>query len=146
MRAILLASSLLFSACLAASAAGSGDNVVLLNVEKVAVPDKFPGLCDVTGTITNIFQGAAFHHGQAIAVKVPCSSGAPTLTPAVAVITGGINVYFVPAPILKNSHLGLARLDDQGKLIWSAPSGNIHTPWGAPYGYRVVDGTAMPAR
>ena len=143
MRSILLASSLLLAFCVAANAAG--DNVLLLDVAKVTVPDKLPGECDVNGSVNRVYQGTAYRAGQAIALKVPCSSGEPKLSPAVAVITGGENVYYVPAPILKNSHQGLARLDDDGKLIWSATS-NVYGGWGIAYGYKVVGGTAMPAR
>jgi hypothetical protein len=142
MRSILVCSALFFFSCLAADA--SGDNVVLLNVDKATIPSKLPGECDVGGTVNRVFHGSAFHAGQAISLKVPCSSGEPALSPAVAVITGGDNVYFVPAPILRNSHLGLARVDDSGKLIWSTTS-KFFAPWGSPYGYRVVDGAALPA-
>ena len=126
------------------SANAAGDNAVLLSVTKVTVPEKLPGDCDVIGTVSRVFQGSAFHAGQAISIKVPCNSGAPRLTPAVAVISGPDNVHYIAAPILKQSKQGFARLDDSGALIWR-PSSRSFGHYGAAWGYRVVDGLEMPA-
>jgi hypothetical protein len=139
---LILALTFLFSASLAASAAG--DNAVLLSVTKVTVPEKLPGACDVSGTVSRVFQGSAFHAGQGISVKVPCDSGAPRLSPAVAVISGPDNVHYIAAPIRKQSKQGFARLDDSGALIWR-PSNRSFGHYGAAWGYRVVDGLEMPA-
>jgi hypothetical protein len=138
----ILASALLFSGCVAADAAG--DNVILISVAKVAIPKKFPGACDVSGTVSQIFQGSAFRAGQMVTIKVPCDSGAPLLTPAVAVISGPDNVHTIAAPILEQSAQGFARLDDSGALIWQ-PSGNDFGRYGTAWGYRVMDGLKLPA-
>ena len=127
----------------ASGAGAAGDNTVLLSVTKVTVPGQLPGACDVRGTVQQVFHGRAFHLGQIVTIKVPCDSGAPRLLPAVAVIAGPENVHVTAAPILQQSHQGLARLDDSGALIWRA--GPNAGRYGPAWGYRVVDGMEMPA-
>jgi hypothetical protein len=126
------------------SASAAGDNVVLIAVSKVAVPRKLPGQCDLTSTVTQVWQGTAFHVSQTISLKVPCRGDAPNFIPAVATLNSGPNIYFQSAKILKESHLGLARLDDSGALIWGGTA-RVFGPWGTAYGYRVMDGAALPA-
>jgi hypothetical protein len=133
--------ALLFLGSVAASAAG--DNVVLIAVGKVGLPAKLPGLCDVGGTVSQVWEGKAFRAGQAISLKVPCSGGASYLTPAVAIL-GAQSAHFVAADVLEKSKLGFARIDDSGKLIWQG-SERSYGPWGAVAGYRVMDGAAVPA-
>ena len=141
-RGFILAMALLGSGITAANAAG--DNVVLISVEKVTVPEKLPGACAVSGTVAQVLQGDTFHAGKAISIQVACDSGAPRLVPAVAVISGPDNVQYIAAPILKQSKRGLARLDDSGALIWQ-PSGRSFGRYGPAFGYRLVDGLEMPA-
>jgi hypothetical protein len=123
-------------------AMAAGDNVVTIAVNKVVVPKSLPGACEVSGSVQQVFRGKAFHPGQAIAIKVPCDSGAPRLVPAVAVISGPDNVMVTAAPILKQSRQGLARLDDSGALIWQVGPTIGH--YGPAWGYRVVDGLTLP--
>ena len=141
-RSFILALALLGSGIAAANAAG--DNVVLITVEKVTVPEKLPGACAVSGIVAQVLQGNIFHAGKAISIQVPCDSGAPRLVPAVAVISGPDNVHYIAAPILQQSKQGFARLDDSGALIWQ-PSGRNFGRYGTAWGYRVVDGLEMPA-
>lgn len=122
----------------------AGDNVVLIAVNKVDAPAKLPGQCDVAGTIIHVLQVTAFRPRQVIMLKVPCRGDEASFIPAVALMNGGQNVYFQSAKILKESHLGLARLDNSGAPIWKG-STRVFGPWGTAYGYRVVDGAAMPA-
>ncbi len=140
-RNLILALALLLST---STANAAGDNVVLISVEKVTVPEKLPGACAVSGTIAQVLQGNTFHAGKAISIQVPCDSGAPRLVPAVAVISGPDNVQYIAAPILQQSKQGFARLDDSGALIWQ-PSGHSFGRFGTAWGYRVVDGVEMPA-
>jgi hypothetical protein len=125
-------------------AMAAGDNVVVIAVGKVTVPEKLPGDCQVSGTVQQVFQGNAFHSGQTITVKVPCDSGAPRLMPAVAVTSGPDNVHVIAAPILRQSKQGFARLDDSGALIWQ-PFSRSFGRYGPAWGYRAADGLEMPA-
>jgi hypothetical protein len=124
-------------------ASAASDNVVLIAVSKVAVPEKLPGQCDVSGTVMQVWQGTAFHRSQTISLKVPCRGDDPTFIPAVASLNSGRNIYFQSAEILKESHLGLARLDDSGALNWGGTT-RVFGPWGTAHGYRILDGATLP--
>jgi hypothetical protein len=140
-RSILLASALTVSAVLPASAAG--DNVLLIDVSKVNVPHSLPGRCQLNGIINQVWQGKTFRPGEAITIAVPCNSGTSGyLTPAQAV--PGIGVHFIAADVLMKSKQGLARIDDDGALIWQ-PSRRSYGPWGVAMAYRVLDGAQLPA-
>ena len=103
------------------------------SVDKATVPERLPGVCAVSGTVAQALQGNTFHAGKAISIQVPCDSGAPRLTPAVAVISGPDNVHYIAAPILQQSKRGFARLDDSGALIWQ-PSGHSFGRFGTAWG------------
>jgi hypothetical protein len=130
----------LFSA-VAANAAG--DNVVVIAVGKVDVPARLPGVCDVTGKISQVWDGKGFHVGDAISLKVPCRGNDASLIPAVAT-KGPAGPRFIAADILRNSHQGFARLDDTGAVIWDY-SNRPYGAWGLAGGYRVMDGMVVPA-
>ncbi len=139
LRRVFLASILLMSAAIPASAAG--DNVVLFAVNKVDLPSKLPGFCRLNGVISQVWDGKAFHSGQALVLSVPCSAGNPFSTPANLV--QGQGAHFFAVEVLLKSKQGLARIDDAGTLIWQ-PSGHYYGPWGVADGYRVLDGALLP--
>ena len=140
MRCAFLASALIISAILPAAA--SGDNVVLVAVNKVDLPSKLPGLCRLNGVISQVWDGKAFHAGQALVLSVPCSAGNSFATPAN--LFPGQGAHFFAVDVLLKSRQGLARIDDAGNLIWQ-PSGRFYGPWGVADGYRVLDGALLPA-
>jgi hypothetical protein len=121
------------------------DNVVLIAVGKVALPTKLPGLCNLSGTISQVWQGSTFDPGEKISLKVPCSGGESRLIPAMAVLGGPDSAQFVAVDVLQKSKLGFARIDDSGALIWQNSSKRSYGPWGSAWGYRVLDGAAVPA-
>jgi hypothetical protein len=139
-RRLVLASALILSATMPASAAG--DNVVLLAVNKVDPPSRLPGLCQVSATVSQVWEGKTFHAGQPIVLKVPCSAGNSYMTPANAVRRHGVSIIAVD--VLAKSKQALARIDDAGTLIWE-PSARSYGPWGVAMGYRVLDGAMVPA-
>jgi hypothetical protein len=106
------------------------------------VPARLPGLCQLNGTVNQVWEGKAFHSGQAIVLRVPCSAGNSYMTPAKLVPGHGVPVFAVD--VLKQSKRGLARVDDAGTLIWQS-SGRSYGPWGVADGYRVLDGALVPA-
>lgn len=139
-RSVLLASALILSAALPAAAAG--DNVVLIDVSKVHVPQSLPGQCRLNGTIRQVWQGKTFHEGESLTIAVPCSAAdSGRLTPAVTV--PGFGPHFIAADVLRMSKQGLARIDDAGNLIWQ-PSERSYGPWGTAFGYRVLDAPSLP--
>ncbi len=139
-RSALLASALILSAAVPASAAG--DNVVLITAGKVDVPSKLPGLCRVKGTISQVWEGKTFRAGQTLTIKVPCSGGNSYMTPVDA--RSGQSAYLVSVDVLRKSKQALARINDLGALIWHS-SARTYGPWGVADGYRVLDGALLPA-
>jgi hypothetical protein len=139
-RNIVLASTLFLSA--AAPAWSMGDNVVLIATSKVDAPSRLPGLCRVKGTISQVWEGKTFHAGQTLTVRVPCSGGNSYMTPVNA--GEGPGAYLVSVSVLRKSKQALARINDQGALIWHA-SARTYGPWGVADGYRVLDGALLPA-
>jgi hypothetical protein len=133
---------LLFVGSVAANAAG--DNVVIITVGNVELPARLPGLCNLSGTVSQVLRGKSFRAGQGISLKVPCSGGESHLIPAVAVLGAPDNVRFIAADVLEKSKHGLARIDDAGALIWQYSKG-AYGPWGVAGGYRVLDVGAVPA-
>jgi len=140
MRSVLLAAVLSLSAAVAASA--SGDNVVLVAVNKVGLPHSLPGFCQLNTSVSQVWEGKTFHSGQALVIKVPCSAGNSFMTPANLIQGQGAHLF--AADVLQRSKQGLARIDDAGNLIWQ-PSTRSYGPWGVAYGYRVLDGAVVPA-
>lgn len=140
LRCAFLASTLTILSMLPAAAAG--DNVVLVAVNKVDLPSKLPGLCRLNGVISQVWDGKAFHSGQALVLSVPCSAGNPFSTPANLI--RGQGAHFFAVDVLVKSKQGFARIDDSGALIWE-PSKRSYGPWGVASGYRVMDGALLPA-
>ena len=48
----------LASGAAAVPAEATGDNVVLINVTKVALPSHWPGLCNVSGIVSQVWDGS----------------------------------------------------------------------------------------
>jgi hypothetical protein len=140
MRSAFLASVLAFSTAVPAIA--TGDNVVLIAVNKVDVPSGLPGLCRLNASVRQVWEGRAFHSGQALLLSVPCSAGNSFMAPANLVRGQGAHLFAVD--VLRKSRQGLARIDDAGNLIWE-PSKRSYGPWGVADGYRVLDGALVPA-
>jgi hypothetical protein len=136
-RSMFLASALVLSAAVPASAAG--ENVVLIAVDKVAPPTRLPGLCQVTGVVTNVLDGKAFRAGQALGLKVPCSAGNSYMTP----VSTGQEQRFISVDVLLKSREGMAHIDDGGALIWEHAN-RSYGGMSNVSGYRVLDGTLMP--
>jgi len=148
---------LLFAAALlAASGAATGaeapinhENLVVLKVAKVTVPTHLPGPCRVEGVVSEVIEGPAYHVGQPIWIDVPCTRrSALDFSPAPSVPlprSGEINpppavaeFYGLDPSLLRGSKLGAARIDDQGRLIWSA-SRRRSEAYGDVMGYRMLD-------
>jgi hypothetical protein len=115
-----------------------GGNVVEFDVTAVVTPPSLPGLCAVTGVATRVWEGSAYRRGQPLFLTVPCASYG--LIPA-NVRLGGI----VPVNVgsLRQSHHGIARLGDDGALIWQ-DGGKSYGLWGQVAGYRVLDPRMLP--
>ena len=139
-RCVFLASALMISAIIPAAAAG--DNVVLVAVNKVGLPQSLPGLCRLNASVTQVWEGKAFRAGQAVVIHVPCSAGNSFRTPANLV--HGQSAQLISVDVLLKSRQGLARIDDAGNLLWQS-SGRTYGPWGVADGYRVLDGALLPA-
>lgn len=139
LRHIVLASAVSLSAVVPAWS--MGDNVVLIDVAKVDAPSHLPGLCQVNGAVGQVLDGKAFHRGQLIALKVPCSAGNSLTTPVE--VTPGRDLRFIDINVLIQSKQGVAHLDDTGVLIWQ----RTHRPYDGmadTSGYRVLDGALLP--
>lgn len=137
-RNMVLASAFFLSAT--APAWSVGDNVVLIEVAKVDAPSHLPGLCQVNGTISKVWDGMAFRRGQFIALKVPCSAGSSYMTP---VETLRRDPRFIDLNVLIKSKQGIAHIDDTGALIWQRTRRPIEG-MADTSGYRVLDGTLLP--
>lgn len=117
-------------------ALAGGDNVVMVSVSHVAVPAKLPGLCRVDGLVRHVWEGRAFHEGQAIALKVPCGDhGTGPLPPA----TTRDGPRLTDPYVLRTSHLGAAHIDDAGNLMWRPPGNTRDVIWG----YRVLQAVRL---
>lgn len=123
-------------AVLAIPALASGDNVVMISVAHVGVPQKLPGLCQVDGAVRHVWQGRAFHDGQAVSLKVPC--GTTRLIPLPPSMPTEGPRLTDPA-VLRASTLGAAHIDDAGNLMWRPPNASRDVIWG----YRVLQGVAL---
>lgn len=137
-RSALFALPLLFSAGLAL-ADDAGENVVVLAVAKVSVPGTLPGLCQINGTVDEVWQGKAFRKGQAISLPVPCGSHAQPLRPP------GADAQLADPQVLLKSKQGVAHLNDAGGLIWRETA-RAYRDVGRVSGYRVFDGAMLPLR
>jgi hypothetical protein len=142
---ILFAVSVLMACATAAQAsvqvkAVPEGNVVEFDVLAVTAPASLPGYCAVTALTGKVWQGTAFHPGQPLFLSVPCAQYG--LIPAHAAIADG------PAPVqvrsLQESRHGIARLSDNGELLWQDAGGRNYGPWGEVAGYRVLDARMLP--
>jgi hypothetical protein len=131
----------------AASAAGAGDNVLVVAPISVTAPSKLPGPCRVQARVLQTWAGAAFQVGQSIAIEVPCNDRAPVFDsrplwrtpPAGEPLALGLDPV-----VLRRSVRGYVHLDDAGRLIW-VPSNRGYGSYGVAVGYRVVDAVKLPA-
>jgi hypothetical protein len=137
-RSALFAIPFLFSTSFAV-ADDARENVVVIAVTKASVPGKLPGLCQINGTVGEVWEGKAFRKGQAISLPVPCGSHAQPLRPP------GANAQLADPQVLLKSKQAIAHLDDAGALVWRETArafGGV----GRVSGYRVFDGAMLPLR
>jgi hypothetical protein len=135
---------ILVSAGWSASALGAGgDNAILINVSHVELARKLPGLCQVNGRVETVLQGKAFHRGDGISLHVPCGihTSAMPLLPA----TEEHNAQLVDPQVLLAAKFAGAHVDDAGNLLWK-PTARAFGTIGAIWGYRVLDGSMLPAQ
>ncbi len=135
--AFILAVVTLAAPALTQSATASGDNVVMLSVVHVNVPQKLPGLCLLDGTVRHVWQGNAFHEGQGLILKVPCGNYDVRLLPPDTSLHG---FRLTDPTVLAKSRLGAAHLDDAGNLMWQPERGDGGR---VIWGYRVLDGVGL---
>jgi len=143
----LLIAAFALAACTAAAQAaevknlpdGNEGNVVEFDVLTVVAPPALPGLCAVTGLTSRVWQGEAYRVGQPLLLSVPCAEYG--LIPANARFDGivPVNVHS-----LQQSSHGIARLGDNGVLLWQGGAGRGYGPWGQVAGYRVLDPRMLP--
>lgn len=143
MRKAILAvmlSAALAPAALAADARAE-DNVIEFELLAVTVPAKLPNYCTVSAVVLRVWEGRAYRLGQPIALDVPCAEYG--LMSAKTWFDG-----FTPvnARTLQQSNRGIARLDDKGELIWQHANLRQYGPWGAVWGYRVLDARMIPVQ
>jgi hypothetical protein len=132
----MLAFAALAFAMPASRALAGGDNVVMLSVVHVMVPARLPGLCRVDGLVRHVWEGKAFHDGQAISIGVPCGDrAAGPLPPA----TQGEGPRLTDPYVLSASSLGAAHIDDAGKLMWRPAGSTRDVIWG----YRVLQAVRL---
>ncbi len=145
MRLLIAAAALAAVTATAAQAADSrvviipDGNVVEFDVLAVAAPPALPGLCAVTGIASRVWQGTAYRAGQPLLLSVPCAEYG--LVPANVRLDGivPVNVHS-----LEQSKHGIARLGDDGALLWQGGTGSSYGPWGQVAGYRVLDARMLP--
>ena len=137
-RSALFAIPLLFSAGFA-MAQDARENVVVIAVTKASVPAKLPGLCQINGTVSEVWEGKAFRKGQAISLPVPCGSHAQPLRPP------GADAQLADPQVVMKSRQGIAHLDDAGALVWRQTA-RAYGGVGKLSGYRVYDGAMLPLR
>ncbi|MBV9550630.1 MAG: hypothetical protein JO256_13260 [Alphaproteobacteria bacterium] len=114
-------------------------NVVEFDVLAVAAPPALPGVCAVSGITSKVWQGTAYRFGQPLLLSVPCAEYG--LIPANARFDGisPVNVHS-----LQQSAHGIARLSDEGKLLWQDVGHRSYGAWGQVAGYRVLDARMLP--
>ena len=150
MKALLLisAAAALLAAAPSATAQLPADhqNLVVLNVAKVTVPNHLPGPCRVEGVVSEVIEGGAYRVGQPIWIDVPCTHhSALDFRPAPSVRmpragetnppSAAVEFYGLDPALLRGSKIGAARLTDDGRLIWGATRGEL----GGITGYRMLD-------
>jgi hypothetical protein len=116
-------------------------NVVEFDVLAVSVPTRMPNYCAVSAMVTKVWSGTAWRAGMPLALNVPCAEYG--LIPADARNDG-----FTPvnARSLQQSRQGIARLSDNGELMWHPGVMRQYGQWGLVSGYRVLDARMIPAQ
>ena len=143
MRRALYTIPLVFLAVLFLASAGhaqaqTSENVVLISLAKVEVPGALPGLCQVSGTVSDVWSGAVFRKGQAIALPLPCGNHDKPMHPVKS-------ASFIDPQVLQQSKLGVAHLTDAGALVWKQTVRGYHG-LGPVSGYRIYDGVLQPLK
>src|SRR5450755_1911222 len=115
----------------------AGDNVILLDVLRVTLPDNLPGFCQVGGNIGRVWQGQTFQTGQSVSLRVPCGAHSKPMPLAPAIQDHPAQL--IDPRVLLASKVGLAHVDDAGDLIWE-PTKKSYGQFGIAWGYRVMDG------
>jgi hypothetical protein len=116
-------------------------NVIEFELLAVTVPAKLPNYCTVSAMVQRVWEGTAYRPGQPIALNVPCAEYG--LMSAKATLD---NFTPVNARTLQQSRRGIARLDDNGELIWHHANLRQYGQWGAVAGYRVLDARMIPVQ
>ena len=126
----------------AAPASAAGDNAVLINISHVRIAKALPGLCGVDGSVDTVLQGKTYHRGQSISLQVPCGAHtkAMPLLPAIE----NHDAQLIDPRVLGAAKFAGAHIDDAGNLLWT-PTGPFGQ-WGGIWGFRVLDGTMLPAK
>ena len=145
MRHLIAAAALVASATAAQaidikSATPSDGNVVEFDVLTMTAPPSLPGFCAVTGVAAKVWQGGTYRSGQPLFLSVPCAQYG--LIPANARTDG---IMPVNIRSLEQSKHGIARLSDQGELLWQDAGHKAFGGWGQVAGYRVLDARMLPA-
>jgi hypothetical protein len=149
-----LAMGLFAPAALAWADAVPRDNVIVLGVRDVQVPENLPGQCNVTGAVREVWDGADYRIGQPVSIEVPCMVRKPVLEkgPAVQGQPSLPSARPPPAPsailpldtvVLKQSATAVVHLDNAGKLIWT-PTERAYNRVGPVAGYVVLSGATVP--
>jgi hypothetical protein len=115
-------------------------NVVEFDVLAVTVPSRLPNYCAVNAMVTRVWSGKAWREGMPLALNVPCAEYG--LVPAAP---GSDGFMPVNARSLQQSRQGIARLADNGEIMWHAGMMRPYGPWGTVFGYRVLDARMIPA-
>jgi hypothetical protein len=121
---------------LALPALAAGDNVVMIAVAHVQVPPNLPGLCQVDGFVRHVWEGKAFHEGQAITLKVPCGDRHGGFLPPATATQGP---RLTDPSVLSASALGAAHIDDDANLMWQPENSSRDVIWG----YRVLQAVRL---
>jgi hypothetical protein len=115
------------------------NNVVEFELLAVTVPTKLPNYCTVSAVVVHVWEGGAYRAGQPIALNVPCAEYG--LMSAKATLG---NFTPVNSRTLQQSRRGIARLDDNGELLWNYANFRQYGQWGTVAGYRVLDVRMIP--
>jgi hypothetical protein len=137
--ALVLAASATAAQAIDAKTA-TNSNVVEFDVIAIAAPPSLPGFCAVTGVTGKVWQGSTYRSGQPLFLSVPCAQYG--LIPA-NVRTDGIMPVNIRS--LEQSRHGIARLSDEGALLWQDVGRKTYGGWGQVAGYRVLDNRMLAA-
>lgn len=118
------------------------DNVVVLRVAIVALPRQSPGACIVRGVVEEVRAGRGFTPGQRVVIRVPCARHEPARSPPPL---RRPRLPLLDAEVLSRHKRSIARIDDEGRLIWRRSS-HPYRRYGYVAGYRVLDAVFLPAK